>query len=116
MGPIIHFESIDTLCHVTCHVNHIESKKIQAHFLGVAEGIPQPLTSDGEISDQVPVLCVDNNYIMCIVRNQGNLTPSYRPNSGGIKENQSKPMVCSRVLKLNQWMYSLKETNQNTGF
>ena len=27
------------------------------------------------------------------VRNQGNLTASYRPNSGGIKENQSNPMA-----------------------
>ena len=26
--------------------------------------------------------------------NQGNLTSSYRPNSRGIKENQSKPMTC----------------------
>ena len=30
--------------------------------------------------------------------NQGNLTSSYRPNSGGIKENKSKPMtVLSKV-------------------
>ena len=27
------------------------------------------------------------------VRNQGNLTSSYRPNSGGIKENLLKPMA-----------------------
>ena len=105
LGPILFLLFINDITHIihNCHIC-IFADDITLYFSGNNFNHDQSVLQ-ADLSNVLKWLDENRLFVNAnkysydihgidIVRNQENLTSSCRPNSGGIKENQSNPMAC----------------------